>query len=82
LTFAQLLKQNITNQQLYLWSAPIDLIETYQFYLNQPQNSEKIAISSQIFYNCTLSYFGAKCQYILNDYKSHHSSLDEIVHEL
>ncbi len=51
LTFAQLLKQNITNQQLYLWSAPIDLIETYQFYLNQPQNSENVAMSTQIYYN-------------------------------
>ncbi len=26
-TFAELSKQNITNQQLYLWSAPIDIIE-------------------------------------------------------
>ncbi|CAF3046625.1 unnamed protein product, partial [Rotaria sp. Silwood2] len=35
LTFAELAKLNITSQQLYLWSAPIDLIERYQFYLNE-----------------------------------------------
>jgi hypothetical protein len=29
-TFNELSKQNITSQQLYLWSAPIDLIEDYQ----------------------------------------------------
>ncbi|CAF4700849.1 unnamed protein product, partial [Rotaria sp. Silwood2] len=34
-TFDQLSKQNITSQQLYLWSTPIDIIEDYQFYLNQ-----------------------------------------------
>ena len=65
LTFDQLSKQNITSQQLYLWSAPIDLIEQYQFYLNQLQNSEKTSLATEIFYNCTLPYFGSKCQYVL-----------------
>ncbi len=34
-TFAELSEQNITSEQLYLWSVPIDIIENYQFYLNQ-----------------------------------------------
>ena len=41
LTFSQLSKQKITSEQLYHWSAPIDLIEQYQFYLNQLSKSEK-----------------------------------------
>ncbi|CAF4587903.1 unnamed protein product, partial [Rotaria magnacalcarata] len=32
-TFAELSKLNITSQQLYRWSAPIDIIEDYQYYL-------------------------------------------------
>ena len=56
-TFADLSKQNITSQQLYLWSAPIDLIEQYQFYLNE------LSLSTKYFYNCTLPRFGPMCQY-------------------
>jgi hypothetical protein len=36
---------------------------------------------NEMFYNCTLPYFGPKCQYVLNDYKSSYISLDEIVHD-
>ena len=32
-TFDELFKQNITSQQLYIWPAPMDLIERYQLYL-------------------------------------------------
>ena len=40
-TFADLRKQNVTSQQLYQWSASIDLIEQYQFYPGMPdQNFE------------------------------------------
>ncbi|CAF4272069.1 unnamed protein product, partial [Rotaria sordida] len=38
-TFGELSKRNITSQQLYLWSTPIDIIERYQFYLNQLSTS-------------------------------------------
>jgi len=31
LTFSELSKENISSEQLYLWSAPIDLIENYQY---------------------------------------------------
>ncbi|CAF3740305.1 unnamed protein product, partial [Adineta steineri] len=35
LTFFELSQQHVTSEQLYLWSAPIDLIEQYQYYLNR-----------------------------------------------
>jgi hypothetical protein len=57
-TFAQLSKENITGQQLYLWSAPIDLIEKYQFYLNQLSKSEIGSMTEEFFYNCSLPNFG------------------------
>jgi hypothetical protein len=44
-TFAELSKQNITSQQLYLWSAPIDIIERYQFYLNQLTISNNLSLT-------------------------------------
>jgi len=59
LTFNDLRKRNITSQQLYQWSAPIDLIEQYQLFLNLNQSS----LSETIFYNCTKPRFGPQCQY-------------------
>ncbi|CAF4269870.1 unnamed protein product, partial [Adineta steineri] len=53
-TFAELYQQNITGQQLYLWSAPIDVIEQYQLYLNERSSTGEF----QFFYNCTLPRFG------------------------
>ena len=58
-TFADLRKQNITSQQLYQWSASIDLIEQYQFYLIYNQSS----LSMNLFYNCSKPRFGSQCQY-------------------
>jgi hypothetical protein len=59
-TFNQLKMKNITADQLYLWSAPIDLIEAYQIYLNT-----NISSSNMIYYNCTPPWFGLFCQYSL-----------------
>ena len=64
LTFMELDKQKITSEQLYQWSASIDLIENYQFYLNQIKNSKKSSMETQVFYNCTFPYFGPQCQYV------------------
>jgi hypothetical protein len=75
-TFSELSKQNISSQQLYLWSAPIDLIERYQFYLNQLSIENN---SSDVFYNCTMPRFGPQCQYELHYHLPHHSSLNEIL---
>ena len=54
LTFAELKKKKITSEQLYLWSAPIDLIEDYQS--NTKANSSE-------YWNCTWPRFGPQCQY-------------------
>ena len=77
LTFAQLAKEHVTTEQLYHWSAPIDLIEQYQFYLN----SEQTSLSDQTFYNCTSPYFGPQCQYLFNFNQSAYSSLNEIIYD-
>jgi hypothetical protein len=78
-TFAALSKQNITSQQLYLWSAPIDVVERYQFYLNQLLTSNDLSISMEAFYNCTLPRFGSMCQYEFDYHHPVHSSLYEII---
>ncbi|CAF3921450.1 unnamed protein product [Rotaria sp. Silwood2] len=79
-TFAELYKRNITSQQLYLWSAPMDIVEHYEFYLDQLSNSNKSpSIVTQLFYNCTLPRFGPLCQYSLDIYMPYGSSLYEII---
>ncbi|CAF0773728.1 unnamed protein product [Adineta steineri] len=80
LTFFELSQQHITGEQLYLWSAPIDLIEQYQYYLNRQSYFDSTSsLANQVFYNCTLPYFGSKCQYMFNNYDYNYSSLNEII---
>jgi hypothetical protein len=81
LTFAQLALGNITSEQLYLWSAPMDIIQRYQYYLDGLPNSATKLSATELFYNCTLPDFGPSCEYSLPAYKFHQSSLDEIVNE-
>ena len=57
-TFEDLYGKNITSQQLYEWSAPIDLIESYQDYLENNISTNKLR-----FYNCTYPWFGSRCEY-------------------
>lgn len=57
-TFEQLRLNNISSHQLYLWSAPIDIIEQYKIYLNNDTS-----LSETRYYNCTKSWFGPSCQY-------------------
>ncbi|CAF5022495.1 unnamed protein product, partial [Rotaria sp. Silwood1] len=80
-TFDQLSKQNITSQQLYLWSTPIDIIEDYQLYLNQLSISNDLVLSKKIFYNCTLPRFGSMCQYEIDYYHSNYLSLYEMIND-
>ena len=61
-TFAQLAQSNITVEQLLLWSATIDLIERYSYYLNQPMIHSSLSMED-VFYNCTNPWFGSRCQY-------------------
>jgi hypothetical protein len=52
---------NITVEQLLSWAAPIDLAERYLVYINQSIiNSSS---STELFYKCTKSWFGSRCQY-------------------
>jgi len=60
-TFDELKQKNISVEQLFDWSAPIDLIENYQIYLN----NISLAFANQTFYNCSLPRFGPQCQYEL-----------------
>jgi hypothetical protein len=41
-SFAQLYALNVTSEQLYLWSAPLDIVEHYQYYLDQMSTSGKL----------------------------------------
>ncbi|CAF3963758.1 unnamed protein product [Adineta steineri] len=54
MTFTELYRQGITSTQLLAWSVPIDMIERYE---KNGQNS------NEIFYNCSLPWFGSMCQY-------------------
>jgi hypothetical protein len=82
-TFGELSKRNITSEQLYLWSIPIDISERYQFYLNHlsSSSSNNLSLAEEIVYNCTLPRFGDMCQYEFPYYYSHHSSLYDIIQE-
>ncbi|CAF1457168.1 unnamed protein product [Adineta ricciae] len=59
--FDDLVKKNITSQQLYEWSVPIDTIEQYEYYLESNDSSWQ----KQPVYICTLPRFGPMCQYQL-----------------
>ena len=70
-TFAQLWKAEITAEQLYHWSTPIDIIERYQ--------TNDSSLSNEIIYNCTWPRFGSSCQYEIDHYHSNLSTLSEII---
>ena len=58
-TLVDLHKKNTTIEQLYSWSAQLDLIEEYEAYRKDPTRE-----SQSIFYNCSSqSKFGRFCQY-------------------
>ena len=80
-TFVQLKEQNISIQQLFDWSAPIDLIEDYQLYLKNISSSS--SFTNQRFYKCTLPRFGPQCQYEFIDYPSYYNNLtlNEIIQQ-
>ena len=80
-SFAALFELNITSQQLYLYAAPMDVVEDYQDYLNQISTSKELpSLSSRLFYNCTLPWFGPLCQYTFDGYESYPLPLNDIVY--
>jgi hypothetical protein len=58
LSFERIRMANITSQQLLSWSIPIEVVERYQLYLNEPNSS-----LNEHFYNCIERRFGLQCQY-------------------
>ncbi|CAF0744979.1 unnamed protein product [Adineta steineri] len=81
-TFAQLYQRNITSEQLYLWSTPLDIIEYYELYLNQRLSSNtSVVMAINGFYNCTPPRFGPLCQYSLDIYQSDDLTLNEMIHD-
>ncbi|CAF1499289.1 unnamed protein product [Adineta ricciae] len=75
-SFVDLAKKKVTSENLFIWSAPLDIVEQYQMYLETNDSS----LEKQSFYNCTLPRFGPMCQYELYYYHENYSSLYEIVH--
>ena len=72
LSFNQMRLSNISIHKLLSWSIPIEVIERYQIYLNEPSKT-----LNEEFYNCTPPWFGLHCQYsFLSDEKL---SFNEIV---
>ncbi|CAF0930075.1 unnamed protein product [Adineta ricciae] len=74
-SFADLARLNITSEDLYIWSTPLDIIEQYQIYLE----TNDLSLSKQFFYNCTLPRFGSMCQYEFYYYHENYSSLYEMI---
>ncbi|CAF1192557.1 unnamed protein product [Adineta steineri] len=60
LTFDKLYRLNVTPHEILMWSSSIDLAEQYQYYLDQPIQSN---LSNEKFFNCTQPWFGSRCQY-------------------
>ena len=81
-TFGQLAEQRISSRELYLWSAPIDQVERYQFYLNQPSSLIKIAMDAEFVYNCSWPRFGPLCQYAFDFGRDNgvFSSMSDLIH--
>ncbi len=65
-TFEELKRRKITVEQLISWSVPIDLLESYQFYLDQATP----VIGLDRFYNCSEMWFGPFCQYTFDSFNS------------
>lgn len=57
-TFIELRQHNITSHQLLTWSAPVDIVENYQMYLDHSLSNDTL-----LFYNCTYPWFGSLCEY-------------------
>ncbi|CAF0959162.1 unnamed protein product [Adineta steineri] len=61
-TFNELYHLNVTSNEILRWSSSIDVAEQYQYYLDQPFESN---LSNQTFFNCTRPWSGSRCQYAL-----------------
>jgi hypothetical protein len=57
-TFGELKNRSITALQLLLWTAPINLVERYQEYLQ-----DALTTHDALYYNCTFPWFGERCEF-------------------
>jgi hypothetical protein len=75
-TFTELKVRNITSQMLLSWSAPIEIAENYQSFLD---NISYVSSENEtLFYNCTSSWFGSFCRFSFDkDFNMY--SLTEII---
>ena len=82
-TFAELAAEQISSRQLYAWSASIDLVERYQFYLTESSSLIQTTMETEFFYNCTWPRFGSFCDYMLDFDQDERSwpTLSEVVHD-
>lgn len=81
-TFSVLHERKITVEELFQWSAPMDLIERYQFYLDHIHSTDDVSsFEKQLFYNCTPPRFGSLCQYSLVYQRHDSESLNELIHQ-
>jgi hypothetical protein len=64
-TFNDLNNRNVSSRELLTWSAPLELAEHYQAFVEGKNNAETETIgASSLFYNCSsVSRFGQFCQY-------------------
>ena len=58
LTFEKLRLSNYTHD-LLLWSSQIDLIEKYEYYLNEMD----LSLSNELYFDCTKPWFCLRCEY-------------------
>ena len=58
-TFQDLHQMNVSSEELLLWSVPIDLVEHYQYFLDEVD----VSLSTELIFNCTPLWFGSQCQY-------------------
>lgn len=58
LYFEQMHRTSVSTKQLLSWSIPLEIVEQYQLFLNNPTITP-----NQYFYNCTAPRFGSRCEY-------------------
>ena len=76
--FSKLREQRITSEQLYSWSAPIDIVERYEMYLMNISDGHSL-MDLERFYNCTKYTFGPLCHFQI---ASEARSLGDIIYDM
>ncbi|CAF3923753.1 unnamed protein product [Rotaria sordida] len=64
-TFVELKEKQVSSEDLLSWSAPIDLAERYEIFLNNPNVS--YSPLQTIFHNCSEAWFGFQCEYTFDE---------------